>query len=451
MRLVLGGTMTGSVRPRACGVFLFAAAIAAFSSGRAEAQFVCAQDGGGNGGATASGSAKNFACGTSVDASGVGSENTASGTLADAHGDNSRNFAAGYNAIAHSDTFGTPGATGGASNIAIGDGAQAWGFGSSATDRAANVAIGMHSTAGGLDSNNIAAGSGADAGGSYSNNIATGTGANANGFESANIASGQNANASGVDSRNVASGTGGDASGNFSANIASGSDANASGDGAENIAIGASADASGDSSRNVAIGWSSKAQNGGVAFGTDSSATHTNTAAFGQGATTVRANQQMFGNGANTYTMAGLNTAASRTAQGAPTHFVTTNMGGDLAAHTAADLGLATQSDITVINSDITTINNQLNNFNTQISQLGGQTELALAGVAMAFAMAGTPALGADENFALSVNLGHYEGHTATSLGAALRLTESVQITGSAAYSDTQDSLGGRVGMRFGW
>jgi hypothetical protein len=302
----------------------------------------------------------------------------------------------------------------------------------------------MGSTARGIAGNNIAAGSGANAQGHNGNNIATGTGANANGDESANIASGQGAEAFGDASENMASGHGANASGNISQNLASGFEANASGSNSQNIALGAGADAAGGSARNMAVGYSAMARNGGAAFGTDSSATHANAAAFGQGATTARADQQMFGTASNTYTMAGLNTAASRTAQGTPTHFVTTNVGGDLAAYTAADLGLATAGDIT-------TINNQLNSFNSQISHLGGQTDLALAGVAMAFAMAGTPSLEADENFAVSVNLGHYEGHNATSLGAALRLTDSVQMTGSAAYSDTQDALGGRVGVRFGW
>ena len=72
---------------------------------------------------------------------------------------------------------------------------------------------------------------------------------------------------------------------------------------------------------------------------------HTN-AAFGAGATTTLANQQTFGTASNTYTMSGITSGASKTVQGAPSHLVTSNVGGDLAAHTFAELGLVTQGDI---------------------------------------------------------------------------------------------------------
>jgi hypothetical protein len=77
--------------------------------------------------------------------------------------------------------------------------------------------------------------------------------------------------------------------------------------------------------------------------------------------------------------MAGLTSSASKQAQGAPTHIVTSNTSGDLAAYTPSELGLASQND--------------LNQVNARINAVSGRTDKALEGVAMAFAMAGTPTL----------------------------------------------------------
>jgi len=65
----------------------------------AQAQFVCggSADGSG-GGAMAGGSVRNFACGTSANASGNRSANTATGTHAMADGDRSNNVATGTHA-----------------------------------------------------------------------------------------------------------------------------------------------------------------------------------------------------------------------------------------------------------------------------------------------------------------------------------------------------------------
>ena len=83
----------------------------------ARAQFVCGSTTGGEGG-EATGSARNFACGSEAKASGVDGENTAMGYRADARGDSSRNTATG----------GAADASGlNSQNVAIGDGANARG------------------------------------------------------------------------------------------------------------------------------------------------------------------------------------------------------------------------------------------------------------------------------------------------------------------------------------
>ena len=78
----------------------------------------------------------------------------------------------------------------------------------------------------------------------------------------------------------------------------------------------------------------------------DADAAFANSAAFGNGATATRANQQVFGTVSNTYTMSGLTSNASKQTQGSPTHLVTSNSSGDLAAFTVSQLGLASTGDI---------------------------------------------------------------------------------------------------------
>lgn len=181
-----------------------------------------------------------------------------------------------------------------------------------------------------------------------------------------------------------------------------------------------------------------------VAVGTGTSANFDNSAAFGNGATVTRANQQVFGTATNTYTMPGITSAASKAAQSGPVQIVTSDAGGNLATNTAAGLGLASATDIAVINSQIGGINARLND-------LDARTTKALNGTAMALAMAGVPWLDRTERFAVSSNWGTFQGTNGIALNAALRLGTNVQANGGIAYGANGGGLGGRVGVRWGW
>ena len=133
---------------------------------------------------------------------------------------------------------------------------------------------------------------------------------------------GNNANASGNNSNNMAIGVGATASNNGMA-----------------IGTGAFAAGAGD----VAVGQGARVEaDNGSSFGAGATVLsgHTNSTAVGAGATTTRANQVMVGTGSTTYTMAGIASNASKSAQGSPTHFVTSNSSGDLAAYTPSSSGL---------------------------------------------------------------------------------------------------------------
>jgi trimeric autotransporter adhesin len=288
-----------------------------------------------------------------------------------------------------------------------------------------------------------------------SDNIATGTGANANGNDGRNIASGANANASGAGSSNIATGRSADASGSDSdgdddgsENIATGAGANASGDDSRNIAVGAFANASGDLAQNVAIGANAQAIGGTIsgstAIGANARANFDNSGAFGAGATTTRANQQMFGTASNTYTMAGITSGASRTAQGAPTHLVTSNTGGDLAAHTFAELGLATTGDVAGLQ--------------TQINRLGRRDRELTEGIAAVAALA-QPILLPGQHFAVRAGWGGYDdanavGFSAAGVVASNLLSQgrgTLTLDGGLGFGTDEGEVAGRAGATIGW
>lgn len=274
---------------------------------------------------------------------------------------------------------------------------------------------------------------------------ADGAGANASGGVS-NVACGSSANASGSGdiSSNTATGTASNASGDGSLNTATGNSANASGDGSRNTAIGNSANASGDGVNNTAVGTNSVATGANAsAFGNEARAEFGNSAAFGNGAVATRENQQVFGNKDNTYTMSGITSAASKVAQGAPTHLVTSNASGDLAAHTFADLGLASPGDIAGLQS--------------QINSLGRRDRELADGIAISLALA-QPFFHAGQTFAMNVGWGNFDGSNAFGVTAAgiidrgsFGRTSTVTLHGGVGVSTDRGMVAGRAGLSFGW
>lgn len=364
---------------------LVLAAAAAFAAqllaAPASAQFVCVDGSNSAQGATASGSADNMACGKGADAEGVN----------------------------------------GTGNLAVGTGSGAWG------NNSHNNAVGTAARADGDFSSNTALGS-ATAFGNRSNNTAVGTDAAASGMLSQNTAVGYSASALGDGGHNTSLGDHASSTGHNSANVA--------------IGYGASAD--GSSVRNTAVGANSRALGNSVAIGADASALYPNSAAFGNGATATRANQQVFGTATNTYTMTGIASTSSKTAQGTATHLVTSNASGDLAAHTFSELGLASSGDLAGINSRLEGVDRRLDGADQK-------SDKALQGVAMAFAMAGAPTLSPNETFAVSGNWGGYEGKSGVAFGAALKLDTNTQLTAGVGYGVNEGTVGGRAGVRIGW
>lgn len=85
----------------------------------------------------------------------------------------------------------------------------------------------------------------------------------------------------------------------------------------------------------TAVGYVAKANASySTALGASAEANFTSSMALGQGVKTTRDNQVAIGTGGNTYTLAGINSQASKDAQGATTYLMTTDGDGNLAAST---------------------------------------------------------------------------------------------------------------------
>ena len=477
--------LTGCIFALATVVFLSA------GPSPAQAQFVCAQSGGGDGGATAAGGAGAFACGTNASVN--GSNSTAIG--------NNATTGTFFNSTAVGSDAGTTGnaATAvGRESTAAGEG-SAFGKSSQATGDKAS-AFGNTSQA--LGENSSAFGQAAQA-----------TQDNASAF-------GQSSTASGVGSTAV--GVGASASGTNS--FAAGFGADAAGTGG--IAVGTGA-VTGTGVNSMAIG-------AGAATGN-----FANAAAFGAGATVTRDNQQVFGTASNTYTMVGITSGASVGAQTGPLSVVTTDANGNLAGNVlVSSLGgnnecvetvqgaLSCGTGSSAAGANSTAIGQNANasgnnssafgngatasgensvalgagsvagaantvsvgapgaerritnvaagvdptdavnvsqlsalgaNLQSEINSLGRRDQELADGIAISLALA-QPIMTANQTFAMRVGWGNFDGSNAIGFSAAGVLnrgyagpTSSVVLDGGVGMGANENVVAGRAGVTFGW
>ncbi len=264
--------------------------------------------------------------------------------------------------------------------------------------------------------------------------LAEASGTFATAIGSLSIASGASSSAFGADA--LASGDGSVAVG-----------AGAKSTGTNSIAIGAGASATGS----IAIGAAASAGNGGAAFGDNTVATGTNAGAFGPGAsatfanstaigagaTTTKANQVVVGTATNTYTMPGINSAASLASQVGPTKVVTTDANGNLGT---ANFN---PQDVTGLQTNVAVLQGN-------VAALQSQMRQAFEGTAMAIAMGGS-ALPGDKKFAISTNWGTFRGENAAAVLAQARVTDNIVLNAGVAMGFAHSGIGGRAGVTFAW
>ncbi|PTE09019.1 hypothetical protein C9427_18545 [Mesorhizobium helmanticense] len=127
----------------------------------------------------------------------------------------------------------------------------------------------------------------------------------------------------------------------------------------------------------TAIGYNTyAAESSTTALGSLAKAYGQNSMALGADAVASRDNQIAIGTGGNTYTLAGVNSQASKDAQGATTYLMTTDSDGNLAASTFDVATLENlPAQVAQNSADITNLGTTVNNHTTQIT--ANTTELA--------------------------------------------------------------------------
>jgi hypothetical protein len=164
--------------------------------------------------------------------------------------------------------------------------------------------------------------------------------------------------------------------------------------------------------------------------------------------------------------MAGVPSALSLTRQGDVHGLVTTDAAGNIASDGGA---LQTQVDTnaTTIITNSTAIGANTTNIGTNRSSIaaletglgslqssfGDIQETVQAnteGVAMAMAISGG-ILPNDKSFALSGNLGFFEGESALAVSGSARVSDNLQINAGLGVGLGQNTTGGRVGFTLAW
>jgi trimeric autotransporter adhesin len=284
---------------------------------------------------------------------------------------------------------------------------------------------------------------------------ATGTTGNTNvGFASGTQAVGANNTSLGRQTGQLVTGDG---------NAALGQSSGSGVDGDQNVGIGFQAGRLLSGNNNIAIGFNagSGASPGSplvasntISIGNGASAgSHQNAAAFGAGALAVRDNQQAFGTTTNTYTMAGLNSTASKTAQGTPTHLVTANTGGDLASYTFSELGIATIADLSGFATK-----GDLAGIQSEINRLGRRDHELAEGIASVAALA-QPILLPGQHFAMRAGWGGYDDASAVGFSAAGVVANNLlgqgrgtlTLDGGVGFGTSEGEVAGRAGATIGW
>ena len=160
--------------------------------------------------------------------------------------------------------------------------------------------------------------------------------------------------------------------------------------------------------------------------------------AIGNGVTTTRANQIAVGNGSNTYTLAGLNSAASRAAQNGTTYFVTSDANGNLATASAASA------------SSVESLDGRVTSLEQSVGQLQQAIKRSYEGTAIAIALGGA-ALPENKTYALSANIGTFRGESAFGGVFQYRVSDNIVLNGGLGLGFTQGGVGGRGGATFAW
>jgi autotransporter adhesin len=202
--------------------------------------------------------------------------------------------------------------------------------------------------------------------------------------------------------------------------------------GRHSTAIGGNAEATGDLS--TALGQGSVASGANsLALGQGAQATHANAIAIGQGVQTTRDDQVAIGSASSTYTLAGISSPASRAAQSGPVFAVTADGAGNLAT------------------MDMQPWFGRIEGLEESVRQTDDRFRTQADGIAVALALGGAQVIQPGQTFALSANMGHFDGANAAGFGAIGRLEENVFVNLGVGHGFRTGTVAGRAGVSWGW
>jgi hypothetical protein len=152
----------------------------------------------------------------------------------------------------------------------------------------------------------------------------------------------------------------------------------------------------------------------------------------------------MVGTSSTTYTTPGITSSGSKAVQGKPTHIVTSNNAGDLAAYTPRQLEIASTSDI--------------KNLQGQINTLGNRDRELTEGIATAAALT-QPILRSGQHFGMTAGWGGFDRANAVAFSAAGIISDNVfrpgfgtiAVYGGVGVGTDEGVVTSRAGMSFGW
>lgn len=203
---------------------------------------------------------------------------------------------------------------------------------------------------------------------------------------------------------------------------------------------------------------------GGTALGANSTVGHNHSTAVGADSATDRDNQVVLGTENDEVTVRNLtkNTAAKDETVGIVVHEADGTLAsdggriqGEIDANTAgvaanAD-GVATNAATLVSHGETLASHGEQIDINTDgIARLGEGVREAKEGAAMALAM-DVPDLDKGKTFGISLSWGNFDGENALAGAANLRIDETWSANAGIGYGFSQNTVGGRAGLRAQW
>jgi hypothetical protein len=108
-------------------------------------------------------------------------------------------------------------------------------------------------------------------------------------------------------------------------------------------------------------------------------------------------------------------------------------------------------SNISTNTTNIARHEQQIGQLNSRVGSLEDDVDSNKDGVAMAIALGAGAPLQAEQNGAISFNLGHFDGANALGFNGSARINDKLVLNGGLGYGVQENVFGGRIGLLYSW